>query len=59
MVTSPQDAERTAMWSAKDNAYSQATMKLIDQDRDWSKIFPVVKPAGAIVGSLFGTLVNL
>jgi xylulokinase len=59
MVTSPQDAERTAMWSTKDNAYSQATMTLIDSDRDWSKVFPVVKPTGAIVGSLFGTLVNL
>jgi xylulokinase len=59
MVTSPQDAERTAMWSTKENAYSQATMTLIDSDRDWSKVFPVVKPTGAIVGSLFGTLVNL
>jgi hypothetical protein len=59
MVTSTQDAERTAMWSMKDNAYSQATMTLIDSDRDWSKVFPVVKPNGAIVGSLFGTLVNL
>ena len=59
MVTSPQDAERTAMWSTKDNAYSRATMTLIDSDRDWSKVFPVVKPTGAIVGSLFGTLVNL
>ena len=59
MVTCPQDAERTAMWSTKDNAYSQATMTLIDSDCDWSKVFPVVKPTGAIVGSLFGTLVNL
>jgi hypothetical protein len=47
------------MWSTKENAYSQATMTLIDSDRDWSKVFPVVKPTGAIVGSLFGTLVNL
>jgi len=59
MVTSLQDAQRTAMWSTKDNAYSQATMTLIDSDCDWSKVFPVVKPTGAIVGSLFGTLVNL
>ena len=59
MVTSPRDAGRTAMWSAKNNAYSQATMTLIDSDRDWSKVFPVVKMFGAIVGSLFGTLVNL
>jgi hypothetical protein len=47
------------MWSAKNNAYSQATMTLIDSDHDWSKVFPVVKMSGAIVGSLFGTLVNL
>ena len=59
MVTSLQDAQRTAMWSTKDNAYSQATMTLIDSDCDWSKVFPVVKMSGAIVGSLFGTLVNL
>lgn len=59
MVTSPRDAGRTAMWSANSNAYSQATMTLIDSDRDWSKVFPVVKMSGAIVGSLFGTLVNL
>jgi xylulokinase len=59
MVTSPQDAARTAMWSAKDNAYSQAIMNLIDHDRDWSKCLPTVRATGAIVGSLFGTLVNL
>jgi len=59
IVTSPQDAERTAMWSVKDNAYSQAVLTLIDAERDWSKCLPTVRPVGAIVGSLFGTLVNL
>lgn len=59
MVTSPQDAARTAMWSTKDNGYSQEVLALIDNDRDWSKCLPTVKPNGAIVGSLFGTLVNL
>ena len=59
MVTSFQDAERTAMWSVKDNAYSQAALTLIDSERDWTHALPRVKPAGAIVGSLFGTLVNL
>ena len=59
MVTSPQDAERTAMWSVKDNAYSQAVLTLIDSERNWSKCLPNVKTTGAIVGSLFGTLVNL
>jgi len=59
MVASPHDAERTAMWSAQKNVYSQAVLALIDHERDWSKCLPTVKPAGAIVGSLFGTLVNL
>ena len=59
MVSSPQDAAQTAMWSTKDNGYSQKVLALIDNDRDWSKCLPTVKAAGAIVGSLFGTLVNL
>ena len=59
MVTSPQDAARTAMWSTKDNGYSQEVLALIDNDRDWSKCLPTVRATGAIVGSLFGTLVNL
>jgi len=59
MVSSPQDAAQTAMWSTKDNGYSQEVLALIDNDRDWSKCLPTVKAAGAIVGSLFGTLVNL
>ena len=59
MVSSPQDAAQTAMWSTKDNGYSQKVLALIDNDRNWSKCLPTVKAAGAIVGSLFGTLVNL
>ena len=59
MVSSPQDAAQTAMWSTKDNGYSQEVLALIDNDRNWSKCLPTVKAAGAIVGSLFGTLVNL
>ena len=59
MASSPQDAAQTAMWSAKDNGYSQAVLALIDHERDWSKCLPTVKATGAIVGSLFGTLVNL
>jgi xylulokinase len=59
MVSSPQDAAQTAMWSPKDNGYSQEVLALIDNDRDWSKCLPTVKATGAIVGSLFGTLVNL
>ena len=59
MVSSPQDAAQTAMWSKKDNGYSQKVLALIDNDRDWSKCLPTVKATGAIVGSLFGTLVNL
>jgi len=59
MVSSPQDAAQTAMWSTKDNGYSQAVLALVDHDRDWSKCLPTVRASGAIVGSLFGTLVNL
>ena len=59
MVSSPQDAAQTAMWSTKDNGYSQKVLALIDNDRDWSKCLPTVRATGAIVGSLFGTLVNL
>ena len=59
MVSSPQDAAQTAMWSTKDNGYSQEVLALIDNDRNWSKCLPTVKATGAIVGSLFGTLVNL
>ena len=59
MVSSPQDAAQTAMWSTKDNGYSQKVLALIDHDRDWSKCLPTVRATGAIVGSLFGTLVNL
>jgi xylulokinase len=59
MVSSPQDVAQTAMWSTKDNGYSQKVLALIDNDRDWSKCLPTVKATGAIVGSLFGTLVNL
>ena len=59
MVSSPQDAAQTAMWSTKDNGYSQKVLALIDNDRNWSKCLPTVKATGAIVGSLFGTLVNL
>lgn len=59
IVASPLDAERTALWSASNNSYSQAVLDLIDSKRDWTKTLPKVKPAGAIVGSLFGTLVNL
>ena len=59
MVSSPQDAAQTAMWSTKDNGYSQKVLALIDNDRDWSKCLPTVRASGAIVGSLFGTLVNL
>ena len=59
MVSSPQDAAQTAMWSTKDDGYSQKVLALIDNDRDWSKCLPTVKATGAIVGSLFGTLVNL
>ena len=59
MVSSPQDAAQTAMWSTKDNGYSQKVLALIDHDRNWSKCLPTVKATGAIVGSLFGTLVNL
>ena len=59
MVSSPQDAAQTAMWSTKDNGYSPKVLALIDNDRDWSKCLPTVKATGAIVGSLFGTLVNL
>ena len=59
MVSSPQDAAQTAMWSTKDNGYSQKVLALIDNDRDWSRCLPAVRANGAIVGSLFGTLVNL
>ena len=59
MVSSPQDAAQTAMWSTKDNGYSQKVLALIDNDRDWSRCLPTVRANGAIVGSLFGTLVNL
>lgn len=59
IVTSPLDAERTALWSSKNGAYSQPVLNLIDSERDWSKCLPTAKPIGAIVGSLFGTLVNL
>ena len=59
MVSSPQDAAQTAMWSTKANGYSQEVLALIDNDRNWSKCLPTVKATGAIVGSLFGTLVNL
>ncbi len=59
VVTSPRDVGRTAMWSTNDNGYSQAVLALIDHERDWSKCLPTVKATGAIVGSLFGTLVNL
>ena len=59
MVTSTTDAERTAMWSTKNNVYSDAVLALIDGECDWPKILPTVKLNGAIVGSLFGTLVNL
>ena len=59
MVSSPQDAAQTAMWSTKDYGYSQEVLALIDNDRNWSKCLPTVKATGAIVGSLFGTLVNL
>ena len=59
MVSSPQDAAQTAMWSTKDNGFSQKVLALIDNDRNWSKCLPTVKATGAIVGSLFGTLVNL
>ena len=59
MVANPHDAGRTAMWSTKNNMYSQAVLTLIDSERDWSQVFPVVKMSGALVGSLFGTLVNL
>ena len=59
MVSSPQDAAQTAMWSKKDNGYSQKVLALIDNDRDWSRCLPTVRANGAIVGSLFGTLVNL
>ena len=59
MVSSPQDAAQTAMWSTKDNGYSPKVLALIDNDRNWSKCLPTVKATGAIVGSLFGTLVNL
>ena len=59
MVSSPQDAAQTAMWSKKDNGYSQKVLALIDNDRDWSRCLPTVRATGAIVGSLFGTLVNL
>ena len=59
MVSSPQDAAQTAMWSTKDNGYSQEVLALIDNDRNWSKCLPAVRANGAIVGSLFGTLVNL
>ena len=59
MVSSPQDAAQTAMWSTKDNGYSQKVLALIDNDRDWSRCLPTVRATGAIVGSLFGTLVNL
>lgn len=59
IVTSPLDAGRTALWSSKNGKYSQPVLNLIDSERDWSKCLPVVKPSGAIVGSLFGTLVNL
>jgi xylulokinase len=59
MTTSSRDAGRTAMWSANDNRYSDAVLALIDAERNWSKCLPAVKPIGAIVGSLFGTLVNL
>ena len=59
MVSSPQDAAQTAMWSTKDNGYSQEVLALIDNDRDWSRCLPTVRATGAIVGSLYGTLVNL
>ena len=59
MVSSPQDAAQTAMWSTKDNGFSQKVLALIDNDRDWSRCLPAVRANGAIVGSLFGTLVNL
>jgi len=58
-VTGSHEAAQTAMWSANDHAYSQAVVNLIDSKRDWLKCLPTVKPTGAIVGSLFGTLVNL
>jgi sugar (pentulose or hexulose) kinase len=59
LVTSPLDAERTALWSSKNGAYSQPVLNLIDSEREWSKSLPTIRAAGAIVGSLFGTLVNL
>ena len=59
IVTSSLDAERTALWSSKNGAYSQPVLNMIDSERDWSKCLPIVRATGAIVGSLFGTLVNL
>jgi hypothetical protein len=59
MVTSPLDAERKELWSSKNGAYSQPVLNMIDSERDWSKCLPIVRATGAIVGSLFGTLVNL
>lgn len=59
IVTSPLDAKRTAVWSSKNGTYSQPVLNLIESERDWSKCLPTVRATGAIVGSLFGTLVNL
>lgn len=59
LVTSATEAERTGLWSTTNQRYSSAVLELIDRERDWTNVLPTVKAKGTIVGSLFGTLVNL
>ena len=59
VMTTVEEAERTALWSPQTHQYSQKVLHLIDAQRDWSGLLPIVGEPGAIAGSIHGTLVHL
>jgi xylulokinase len=49
----------TALWNSTSETISDAVTTLIDADRNWSGVFPRVRPDDSAVGSLYGVLVVL
>lgn len=59
IIASADEMALTALWSPQRSCISEAVTGLIDSERDWSGVPPVVRPPDSLVGSLYGVLVVL
>lgn len=51
VVSQPQVVAEFGVWSPRSKTYSTAVLSLIDDQRDWTRVFPVVHMVPAEIGS--------